>query len=1155
AKMAEGKFSEVSIITVERNASTSSIVDTKFLDEKENDLINLCNIKFFTVHYDYNVPDENGIVPADQYGEVCSSENGMNKCDNGVNVSGFVPKRKGYVFEYWYDAQGNKYKYNDSNYDNYVFSLSSDVVTLYAKWTLDTYTIKFNANTLSYTGSTESVQCNRNENCKLTKNGFIREGFEFAGWSTSETGSKPIYSDESLVNNLTNTKSITLYALWKSNHKVTIKLNTGGGTITSPTTYDGVKYYWKADSNGIISRSKTSSGKYSNSFFTVGYSQSKQLPNYNGTYINIRKTGIEASPESEWKCTEGECAGKVFSQRNVFYNSDKFCNAKDNDCEVTLTVNWATIYAPIFKASDDITSGEWHIRSYDLTITSENSDNAMIEYKVDDGNYKPYTGVIHPEEGIITYTARSKVDGNYSDEIEYVSMLDISPPSAPVIDNPTNGDWVNYDFSLTLHSTDNVSGIAYYQYKYESTDWKTYANSAVEDFVTTPFSLPRNELVYVRACNNAGKCSSSSSTMIRIDKIMPSASFVMLNNSETVGQSGNYAFNESQLLGWFNFTPTLKYMANDSDSGLATSATLFWNNLNVSTLDKTIVNEGISIEWNNGIITREISGNGYRYIYLHICDNAGNCIDKDVYFKFDSTKPTLPTITNPYENIWCNGDSDKCGNNKGFSLTYNTTENLSGISYWQYTYADNAVLTGTNSSARWVTYDNSSSASFVSTPYVAERNQYTYVRACDNAGNCSDKASTMIMIDRTKPDLSFNMYDGVTLLSQGSGSSKKYEVSDTAISSDPNTIWLSYFPNLKFSVLDILSGINTDSQVFSFNNALSSTFNTNMTDGKINNLTVDEETYYFDYGIISWGNRYVSFNICDNANNCVIKHVAFKINNVVNAEKYNCKVYNDADGENRYRLRIMNVTQCNGPICDFNKLNGLNNNFTMPYDVNYPITWSIDNSFLSDSLDSNCAFEYYIKDNASIKCYAGASTSSSVKTTISSNCSKISSYRTTMKETGSNGGDSWYYVPGKKCYIEGSKLLNVAPSACSNPNPNPSIDTKYHVTFDANGGKWANNTTRLYKEYYPTLQLSTITKPTRNGCTFTGWTYNGSTRTQYLDYGENGGVIKASWSCSSSCTGGFWKMNKNCYKNDCAKGKGYCSSCREWVGNNCIDDY
>ena len=94
--------------------------------------------------------------------------------------------------------------------------------------------------------------------------------------------------------------------------------------------------------------------------------------------------------------------------------------------------------------------------------------------------------------------------------------IDKTKPATPTISNPTNGSASTGNFSLTVSSSDAHSGISYWQYKYASTSWTTYANSAANTFTTTPFTAKRNELVYIRTCDAVGNCSDEASTTIHI---------------------------------------------------------------------------------------------------------------------------------------------------------------------------------------------------------------------------------------------------------------------------------------------------------------------------------------------------------------------------------------------------------------------------------------------------------------------------------------------------------------------------------------------------------------------------------------------------------------------------------------------------------------
>ncbi len=775
---------DASIITVERNASTFNVNSINFLTDEDTELIDLCNIKFFTINYNYNAGGENGKVPNDQKSEACSNTDCL-----PVKISAYIPKRSGYVFREWNtksDGTGDSYIPSQS-YQIPVFGEST--LTLYAQWVRDEYQIIFNGNSDSYTGTTATVTCIRGQNCTLTKNGFEKTGYTFSGWNTKSDGTGIKYYDEQPVKDITSSNKITLYAMWKSAHKVIIKFNAGNGaSITASTSDSNHNYSWKKNTSGIISRSKDG-GAYSNSFFSIKYGNSKHLPSYDDdNYMKITNSGYNVS-SNVWKCTSGACSGKTYDLVRT-YNSSDFCDASSSDCTITLTVNWEQILSPTITASDGIQSDRWHNQDYSLIISSENTGEVSYQYKVESGSYNTYNGSIsiNEETGGTTYIARTKMGTSYSGETSYIAKLDKTPPTVPIIDNPTNGEWTNQNFALTLHSTDNLSGIAYYQYKYADTNWKTYSNSASTDFTTTDFSLERNELVYVRACDNAGNCSDSSSTYIRIDKTIPTVDFKLLN-SEGQEQDAKYYSLNGTVSDWFSFTPVLKFDGNDNLSGMNSAASFYYNSAGKGILDKTVINNGETLYWNNGIILRTIDSDGYRYVYLNTCDNAGNCINKEVYFKVDRISPnidfTMLDDSNDTEvsDIYYHLDSN--GTSTWFNFTpkfrFIASDILSGVKYSaEFSWNDVGLSNlSTNiigsSSIDGVKYDDFTynfDRTISSSGY-----RYVQIRICDKVNNCDTK-DAYFKFDDVEPTVSYSLEGGtynsnqnLTITAQDTGGS------------------------------------------------------------------------------------------------------------------------------------------------------------------------------------------------------------------------------------------------------------------------------------------------------------------------------------------------------------------------------------------------
>ena len=88
--------------------------------------------------------------------------------------------RTGYTFAGWYDAASGGNKIGDAG-ANYTPTGSK---TIYAHWTANTYTVKYNGNG-STSGSTANSSHTYDTAKALTANGFSRTGYTFAGWSTA----------------------------------------------------------------------------------------------------------------------------------------------------------------------------------------------------------------------------------------------------------------------------------------------------------------------------------------------------------------------------------------------------------------------------------------------------------------------------------------------------------------------------------------------------------------------------------------------------------------------------------------------------------------------------------------------------------------------------------------------------------------------------------------------------------------------------------------------------------------------------------------------------------------------------------------------------------------------------------------------------------
>lgn len=129
----------------------------------------------------------------------------------GDNITLKNPTRTGYTFGGWYaksDFSGSKVKT--------ITASAKKNVKLYAKWTANKYTVKFNANGGS--GTMASKTYTYGKSYTLPDNGFTKSGdYTFTGWNTKADGSGTVYDDKASVTNLSAKSggTVTLYAQWQ----------------------------------------------------------------------------------------------------------------------------------------------------------------------------------------------------------------------------------------------------------------------------------------------------------------------------------------------------------------------------------------------------------------------------------------------------------------------------------------------------------------------------------------------------------------------------------------------------------------------------------------------------------------------------------------------------------------------------------------------------------------------------------------------------------------------------------------------------------------------------------------------------------------------------------------------------------------------------
>lgn len=287
------------------------------------------------------------------------------------------PTRQGYIFKGWkvqgIDLTTAKYGTTSSNVNT---SFTSDGQTLNAN-------VKYFFNLSQVDGSTVTFT---------------------ATWEPRTDTLFTVNRWKQKVNVLDDTKNPTNYDLDVKTYTGTSDQNkqapqdtfTGFKSI-SPigevfVKYDGsgvIDYYYVRNkvqlsfymNHGTMQSNKGSNVSTNGDLITTGglnyrkwnYEQIVRLPKWNDTSdINVRRTGYTPVSGNEW-CTGQNGDGTCYKMDTDYTNKTAFCNAANDDCSVSLYINWKpTVYNITYGLNNGSHSQKPNKGTYDELVTVEN---------------------------------------------------------------------------------------------------------------------------------------------------------------------------------------------------------------------------------------------------------------------------------------------------------------------------------------------------------------------------------------------------------------------------------------------------------------------------------------------------------------------------------------------------------------------------------------------------------------------------------------------------------------------------------------------------------------------------------------------------------------------------------------------------------------
>jgi uncharacterized repeat protein (TIGR02543 family) len=169
-------------------------------------------------------------------------------------ANGFA--KAGWTFAGWAASAGGPVAWSNGA----SYPMGAGDVTLYAKWTANTYTITYDKNDAAAAGTMagQTVACGSSAN--LAANAFTKAGWTFAGWAATAGGAVAWADGASYT---MGAADVTLFAKWTQPHAVSYdgNGNTGGSAPADVTPYlPGVTVTVAGNTGGLVRTGYTFSG-------------------------------------------------------------------------------------------------------------------------------------------------------------------------------------------------------------------------------------------------------------------------------------------------------------------------------------------------------------------------------------------------------------------------------------------------------------------------------------------------------------------------------------------------------------------------------------------------------------------------------------------------------------------------------------------------------------------------------------------------------------------------------------------------------------------------------------------------------------------------------------------------------------------------------
>ena len=356
--------------------------------------------------------------------------------------------KTGYTFAGWATTAEGEVAYADTA----SFTIGASNITLYAKWTINTYTVTFNKNEGDTEANPTTKTATYNGNVGTLPTAPTRTNYSFNGWNTASNGEGTSFDATTAV-----TANITVYAQWTINSYTLTYTAGSNGTITgiSPQTVnhgsDGSQvtavpdsgYHFTSWSDGVLTASRTDTNVTGNISVTASF-EADAPSTYTLTYTAGEGGSITGtSPQTVNAGEDGSQVTAVPDTGRHFTSwSDGVLTASRTDVDVsediTVTANFAiNTYTLIYTAGtggtiSGITSQTVNFGANGTTVTAiadsgyhfvEWSDHVTTEERTDlNISANLSVSAVFEANSVVTVTAIDPTSGYNTDSVDLTSI-------------------------------------------------------------------------------------------------------------------------------------------------------------------------------------------------------------------------------------------------------------------------------------------------------------------------------------------------------------------------------------------------------------------------------------------------------------------------------------------------------------------------------------------------------------------------------------------------------------------------------------------------------------------------------------------------------------------------------------------------------------